>query len=81
MGKGEMETARAEKPPSLPRELRTPLVYYLFAFSANVKPGAEVVHSIELTPTRSSRRSVIAAFNSDQLSDVTGMSTVSIIAE
>jgi hypothetical protein len=27
MGKGEMGTARAGKPPSLPRKLRTPLVY------------------------------------------------------
>jgi hypothetical protein len=27
MGKGEMGTAHAGKPPSLPRELRTPLVY------------------------------------------------------
>jgi hypothetical protein len=31
MGKGEMGTAHAGKPPSLPRELRTPLVSYGFA--------------------------------------------------
>jgi hypothetical protein len=31
MGKGEMGTAHAGKPPSLPRELRTPLVYTLFS--------------------------------------------------
>jgi hypothetical protein len=29
MGKGEMGTARAWKPPSLPRELRTPLVLFI----------------------------------------------------
>jgi hypothetical protein len=28
MGKGEMGTAHAGKPPSLPRELRTPLVVH-----------------------------------------------------
>jgi hypothetical protein len=33
MGKGEMGTAHAGKPPSLPRELRTPLVPFDFAFS------------------------------------------------
>jgi hypothetical protein len=31
MGKGEMGTAHAGKPPSLPRELRTPLVILYFA--------------------------------------------------
>jgi hypothetical protein len=31
MGKGEMGTAHAGKPPSLPRELRTPLVLFVFA--------------------------------------------------
>jgi hypothetical protein len=31
MGKGEMGTAHAGKPPSLPRELRTPLVNGDFA--------------------------------------------------
>jgi hypothetical protein len=30
MGKGEMGTAHAGKPPSLPRELRTPLVEILY---------------------------------------------------
>jgi hypothetical protein len=30
MGKGEMGTAHAGKPPSLPRELRTPLVSFPF---------------------------------------------------
>jgi hypothetical protein len=35
MGKGEMGTAHAGKPPSLPRELRTPLVYICFVIVLN----------------------------------------------
>ncbi|XP_064634743.1 protein-glutamine gamma-glutamyltransferase K-like [Lineus longissimus] len=46
--------------------------------SGNVKPGAEVVHTMELTPRRAGRRTIIATFSSDQLSDVTGMSTITI---
>jgi hypothetical protein len=37
MGKGEMGTARAEKPPSLLRELRTPLVYKYLIFQHFLK--------------------------------------------
>jgi hypothetical protein len=37
MGKGEMGTAHAGKPPSLPRELRTPLVTIVITLKSKVK--------------------------------------------
>jgi hypothetical protein len=42
MGKGEMGTVRAGKPPSLPRELRTPLVPIHIAISSS--PTARSFH-------------------------------------
>jgi hypothetical protein len=38
MGKGEMGTAHAGKPPSLPRELRTPLVLAVLATCVAMRP-------------------------------------------
>jgi hypothetical protein len=53
MGKGEMETAHAGKPPSLPRELRTPLVLFKSRFShflcsQNDKFGYKIVYGWSL---------------------------------
>jgi hypothetical protein len=36
MGKGEMGTAHAGKPPSLPRELRTPLVIIIITLHCHI---------------------------------------------
>jgi hypothetical protein len=46
MGKGEMGTAHAGKPPSLPRELRTPLVimvYFAIKIVGLVEDGLTVL--------------------------------------
>jgi hypothetical protein len=45
MGKGEMGTAREGKPPSLPRELRTPLVSVLFLAKARIMKRSEFISS------------------------------------